>query len=221
MDVNSETTANPLLAGDALPDFGAIEAGHIRPAVGGVLASGRETLARLARADSPSLNWLRESELLIERINDVWNPVSHLNSVASNPELRDAYNDCLNEITAFYSDLGQNEALFKRYETLAGTLESGPEAELVRQSLRDFRLAGVALEGAAKQAFRDVTLELAARQAKFEQNVMEATDACEHHETDPAALAGLPEAVLERSRLAAQEKNLDGWLLKLDPPTYQ
>jgi oligopeptidase A len=50
---------------------------------------------------------------------------------------------------------------------------------------------------------------------------MDATDAFEHHETDPAALAGLPEAVLERARVAAQDKNLDGWLLKLDPPTFQ
>jgi len=221
MDVATDTSANPLLAGQPLPDFDAIEPAHIRPAIGEALAAGRATVASLAAVTEPSLDWLRESELLIERINDVWNPVSHLNSVASNPELRDAYNDCLNQITAFYTELGQNEALFRRYEQLAASLEGGPAAELVRQSLRDFRLSGVALKGEARQAFRDVSLELAASQAKFEQNVMDATDAFEHHETDRAALAGLPDQVLERAREAAAEKNLEGWLLKLDPPTYQ
>ena len=221
MDVETDKSANPLLAGEALPDFAAIEAGHIRPAIGSAIERSRAHVETLASVGEPSVDWLRDTELLLERINDVWNPVSHLNSVASNPELREAYNDCLNEITAFYSDLGQNEDLFRRYETLAASLDEGPAAELVRQSLRDFRLAGVALEGEAKKAFRDVSLELAARQAKFEQNVMDATDAFEHHETDNEALVGLPEQVLERAAVAAEEKDLEGWLLKLDPPTYQ
>src|SRR5690606_7213910 len=41
-----------------------------------------------------------------------------------------------------------------------------------------------------------------------------------HRETRADALAGLPEEMLERARAAAAEKGLDGWLLKLDPPTY-
>jgi oligopeptidase A len=63
--------------------------------------------------------------------------------------------------------------------------------------------------------------ELAAHQAKFEQNVMDATDAFEHRETDRAALAGLPEFVLERARLLAIERGYEGWCLRLDPPTFQ
>src|SRR5690606_40608386 len=62
--------------------------------------------------------------------------------------------------------------------------------------------------------------KLAALQATFEQNLMDATDAFEHHETRAEQLAGLPEETLERARAAAAEKGLDGWLLKLDPPTY-
>jgi oligopeptidase A len=221
MDGQTQANSNPLLAGDALPRFGAIEAAHVRAAVGRVLAEEREHLARLAAVREPSVDWLRETERLLERINDVWNPVAHLNSVASNPALREAYNDSLAAITAFFNELGQNEDLFARFETLGESLATGPEGELIRQSLRDFRLAGVALDGEAKETYRKVSLELAARQAEFEQHLMDATDAFEYHETDRAGLAGLPDQLLERASQAAREKKLEGWLFKLDPPTYQ
>jgi oligopeptidase A len=221
MDAAIDSDPNPLLAGAVPPDFGAIDARHIRPAVAEVLAAERARLAQLAAVDTPTREWLGATERLLERVHDVWNPISHLNSVASNPALREAYNECLAEVTAFFSDLGLNEALFSRFEALAGSIDSEPEAELIRQSLRDFRLAGVALEGEARAAYRAVSLELAAKQAAFEQNLMDATDAFEHHETDAARLGGLPEQVLERARGAAADRNLDGWLLKLDSPTYQ
>jgi oligopeptidase A len=221
MDAETQTNPNPLLAGDALPNFGAVEAEHIRPAVARVLAEERMRLERLAATAVPTLEWLCETERMLERVNDVWNPVSHLHSVASSPALREAYNDCLSQITAFFSELGQDEGLFARFEALAETLDTEPEAELIRQSLRDFRLAGVGLDGEAKEAYREVSLELAARQAEFEQHLMDATDAFEHHETQRSALAGLPDQLLERARATAAEKGLEGWLFKLDPPTYQ
>jgi oligopeptidase A len=214
MDAEAHLTENPLLHAVSPPNFGAIKAGHIRSAVGHVLSEQREHLDRLALVPAPDRAWLRETECLLEKVHDVWSPVAHLNSVASTPELRAAYNECL-------ADLGQNAALYSRFEQLAETLTSEPEAELVRQSLRDFRLAGVALEGEAKDAYRRVSLELAAKQAQFEQNLMDATDAFEYHELEAARLAGVPAQVLERAARAAADKGLQGWLLKLDPPTYQ
>ena len=77
------------------------------------------------------------------------------------------------------------------------------------------------LQGEARERFRAVMQELAGHQAKFEQNVMDATDAFEHRETDRAALAGLPEFVLERARAFAAERGFEGWCLRLDPPTFQ
>jgi oligopeptidase A len=214
---------NPLLAPTALPDFGAIRPEHVEPAVREVLAAQRRALTAAEAVATPDLDWLRGLEQINSRIHRVWGPVAHLNSVLSSPPLRDAYNRCLPLVTEFSTELGQNETLYKLFGALDQRVTPAQpvERQLVKHALRDFRLGGVTLTGAARDRFREVMQQLAAHQASFEQNVMDATDAFEHHETDKGALKGLPELALERARALAAERKVDGWLLRLDPPTFQ
>ena len=222
--MNDHAAANPLLAStNVLPDFGAIRPEHVEPAVRDVLAAQRRALGAAETVAAPTLDWLRDLERIGTEINRVWGPVSHLNSVLSTPPLRDAYNRCLPLVTEFNTEFGQNEALYRSYGALKERVTAAQPVErhLVTQALRDFRLGGVTLVGAARQRFREVIQQLAARQATFEQNVMDATDAFEHHETDRGALTGLPELAIERASRLAAEGKLEGWLLRLDPPTFQ
>src|SRR6185369_8785385 len=223
-DPHALENGNPLLAPGRLPEFEALRAEHVEPAINDVLAAQRVALERAERAVEPTLDWLRELEQIGTAIHRVWGPVSHLNSVLSSPALRDAFNRCLPLVTEFYTDLGQNEALYLRYGSLAPRAADGQhpvEAQLIAHALRDFRLSGVTLTGAPRERFRAIMQQLAALQARFEQNLMDATDAFQHHELDRAALAGVPDAVLVRARALAAEHGLDGWLLRLDAPTYQ
>jgi len=214
---------NPLLVQDGLPAFGAVEARHVEPAVDRMLAEARAAIGRLEAAESPTTDWLVQMERVNESVHDVWGPVEHLNAVVSSPELRAAYNTCLPLITEFQSEVGQNVALYERYRALEDTVpaDAGPLAALIEHAVRDFRLAGVALAGPEKQGFRDVMLKLASAQAAFEQNLMDATDAFAYHTTADEDVAGLPAFVLERARSEAAAQGDDGWLLKLDTPTYQ
>jgi oligopeptidase A len=206
-----------------LPAFTAIRAEHVEPAVRQVLADQRRALATAEQVGEPDLDWLRGLEHINTEIQRVWGPVTHLNSVLSTPALRDAFNRCLPLVTEFGTELGQNEALYKLFGALQTriTPQQPVEAQLISHALRDFRLGGVTLEGAARQRFKDVMQTLAARQASFEQNLMDATDAFQHHETDRGALAGIPEVFLDRAKALAAERGLEGYLLTLDPPTYQ
>jgi oligopeptidase A len=225
MATTTDTAAadNPLLDYRDLPDFAAVEARHVEPAVRGMLEQQRVAIERLEAAGDPTIEWVMGLEEVRERLHDVWGPVSHLNAVVSTPQLREAFNCCLPLVTEFDTDLGQNERLYAHFVTLERGVapQLAVVREVVRQNLRDFRLAGVALQGEPKRRFRDLISSLAARQAAFEQNLMDATDDFSHHETDAGALAGLPALLRERARAAAAEKGLDGWLLALDPPTYQ
>ncbi|HEY8427971.1 MAG TPA: hypothetical protein VIL20_06330, partial [Sandaracinaceae bacterium] len=166
---------NPLLAPDGLPRFDLIRPEHIEPAVRRTLEAQRAAVAEAERVDRPDVAWLARVERIHDEIRRVWGPVSHLNSVASTPPLRDAYNAALPLVTEFNTELGQNRALYDRFLELEQTLppERRVERELVAQTLRDFRLGGVALEGRERERFREIMQRLASLQAKFEQNLMD------------------------------------------------
>jgi oligopeptidase A len=62
---------------------------------------------------------------------------------------------------------------------------------------------------------------LASVQAKFDENVLDATNAWSRVVGDEVELSGLPAMIIERARAAAQAAGLPGWLLPLDAPNYQ
>ena len=213
---------NPLLEQRDLPDFAAVEPHHVEPAVRHVLERARRGLERICAVQRPTIEWLAEVEEIRESVRRVWGPVAHLNSVVSTPELRAAFNRCLPLVTEFETELGQNATLYRQFLALEATAPAPEQvARLIVQNIRDFRLAGVALEGDARRRFREIMLKLADDEARFEQNLMDATDAFAHHVSGADELAGLPEVVIARARAAAEAKDLEGWLLCLDPPTYQ
>ena len=187
-----------------------------------VLTRQRRGLERLERAESVSFDWALELERIHDAVHRVWGPVAHLNAVISSDELRTAYNNCLPLITEFGTEVAQNRQLYRGFQELEKLVGAGDavERQLITHALRDFRLAGVALEDDARQRFASVAQELAQSKAKFEQNLMDATDEFNYHETDAEALAGVPKNVLDRARRAAEQKHLSGWLLSLDSPTY-
>ena len=219
----TEPNLNPLLASRVLPAYSAVKPEHVEPAVRELLAEQRRALVAAESVTTPDLDWLRGLERINVELDRVWGPVSHLNAVLSSPPLRDAFNRCLPLVTEFGTELAQNETLYRLFSALQASVGASKpvERQLIDNALRDFRLGGVTLTGAPKQRFREVIQELAAKQAKFEQNVMDATDAFEHRETDRAALAGLPDFVLERAAALAAERGFAGLTLRLDPPTYQ
>jgi oligopeptidase A len=138
---------NPLLTDFSLPPFSAIRPEHVEPAIRELLARNRAELERLL-ADRVSWDTVvAPLEAMQHRLARTWSPVSHLNAVMNNDELRAAYNACLPLLTAWHTELGQNERLCAAYQTIlqseAATLRPA-QRKLLENALRDFRLAGVA-----------------------------------------------------------------------------
>jgi oligopeptidase A len=217
--------SNPLLDTSALPRFDEVRPKHVQPALDELIAAHRRKLAALlddpAAKDFTSL--IAPLEEMSHELSRVWSPVSHLQSVLEDPAWRDAYNASLPLMTEHATELSQNKRLHEAYQQIADDMpeDATPAMHmLVAQELRDFMLAGVALPEKEKAKYKELMQELAATQAKFDQNVQDATDAWHFHTSDEAQVAGLTEQVAERARLEAAEKGKDGWWLKLDFPTY-
>ncbi|WP_308419542.1 M3 family metallopeptidase [Chitinimonas koreensis] len=163
-----------------------------------------------------------------ERLSRAWNQVAHLNAVVNTPALREAYNAALPKLSQFGAEVSQNLALYRQYKRLAERLaESGDDAgypparrKIVENALRDFRLGGAELPEADKARFAAIKEELAQLAARFEQNLLDATDAYAHYVEDEAELAGLPDDVKAQCRAAAEKDGRAGYKLTLHMPVY-
>jgi oligopeptidase A len=216
---------NPLLTDQPLPAFGAIEARHVEPAIRQLLDENRAEIAGLLATGADRWDTLVVPlERMHHRLAKAWSPVGHLNGVMNGDELRAAYNACLPLLTAYHTELGQNAELCAAYQAVAGHEGAALDAEqrkVVENALRDFRLAGVSLPPERKQRFGEVMERLATAQAKFDENVLDATNAWSRQVTDERDLEGLPANTVRRAREAAVADGKDGWLFSLDTPTYQ
>ena len=216
---------NPLLHTQDLPPFSSIRAEHVEPAIRELLTENRAQLEQLLDAKEHTWDSLVVPlEELQHRLSRTWSPVGHLNGVLNSDELRAAYNACLPLLTAWHTDLGQNEKLYHAYDHIlraeGGKLDAG-QRKLLENALRDFKLAGVGLPAEQKQRFKQLMEQLATLQSKFDENVLDATNAWSKHVLSEGELRGLPTPIVERAREAAKAKELEGWLFALDPPNYQ
>jgi oligopeptidase A len=215
---------NPLLQDAQLPPFDAIRPEHVEPAIARLIAEQRARVAQIETESTPTFASVVEPlEELQHRLNRVWSPVGHLNAVMNSEALRSAYNACLPLLSEYHTDLAQSERLYRAYVHVnehEGARLDGVQREVIEHALREFRLAGVALDPARKARFKAAMMDLSRLSAKFEENVLDAINAWSHHVRDGGELAGINEAVVEQAHKRAVEKGLDGWLFGLDQPTY-
>src|SRR5215468_10667613 len=215
---------NPLLGQEPLPPFACIRPEHVEPGVRELLQRSRARIEQLAALERPTFATVIEPlEELQHTVSRAWSPVSHLNAVLNSDALRAGYNACLPLLSAYQTDLAQSESLYRAYRTIAeeeGAALAPVQRQVIEHALRDFRLAGVGLPAERKERFKTAMLELAQLQAKFEENVLDATNNWTWHTTDPGELRGLNEMLIEQARRRALEQQRPGWVLSLDQPTY-
>jgi oligopeptidase A len=215
---------NPLLQDTALPQFDAIAPEQIEPAITRLIAEQRARVAQIEAEPAPSFsNVVEPLEELQHRLSRVWSPIGHLNAVMNSEALRAAYNACLPLLSEYHTDLAQSERLYRAYAHVSereGETLDGVQREVIEHALREFRLAGVALDSARKARFKAVMMELSRLSARFEENVLDATNAWSHAVANRDELAGINEGVLEQARRRAVENGREGWVFGLDQPTY-
>jgi oligopeptidase A len=217
---------NPLLDFSGLPRFDEVKAAHVTPAIDRLLDQGRIILEQLASAtETPTWeNFVRPMEDMEEQISRAWSQVSHMNAVVNSPELREAYNDNLPKLTAFYADLSQDERLYARFralrESAAYSSLSPAQRKIVDNELRDFRLGGAELPEDKKARFKAIQEELSTLSAKFEENLLDTTNDFSLYIDQADSLRGIPPDALQAAQDAAREDGKTGWKFTLHFPSY-
>jgi oligopeptidase A len=220
---------NPLLAlveRADLPAFDRIRPEQAEPALDQVLARNRAELKILLESQAAPRwsSFIEPLEEIGDRLGRMWSAISHLWSVCNTEEWRKAYNACLPKITEYGLELAQSEPLFRAYERLAAAPgfedESGARRKAVADALRDFRLSGVALPPKEKERFKAISMRLSELQTKFEENLVDASQAWTLPILDEPRLKGMTESGKAQAAERARSKNKEGWLLTLDFPSY-
>ncbi|MFN4147990.1 MAG: M3 family metallopeptidase [Rhodocyclaceae bacterium] len=217
---------NPLLDFSGLPRFADIRPEHVAPAIRQLIDEYRALLEYLESPETPP-TW---DDFVVpltdagERLGRAWGVVGHMHGVNDVAEWREAYNALLPEVTRFYAELGQNQALYEKFKALAGSPEYAQlnpvRRRIVDHELRDFRLAGAELPPEMKPRFQAIQEELSALGAKFSENLLDATNAHAEWVFDEAGLKGLPEDVKRAARAAAERDGKPGWKFTLHAPSY-
>jgi oligopeptidase A len=218
---------NPLLDFSALPRFAEVRPEHVGPAVETLIAAGRGAIERLAALEaSPTWeNFVEPLDDANEKLARVWAQVNHLNAVVNSPVLREAYNAALPAVTQYFAEQGQDQRLHAGFKALKASpaFDSYAPARRrhVENELRDFRLGGAELPPPEKARFLAIREELAKLGSRFQDNLLDATNAFGLFVTDAAELSGIPQDVVETAAQAARKDARDGWKLTLHMPCYQ
>ncbi len=222
--MNQHATKNPLLEA-GLPPFDRIEPRHALPALEHLMERYREGLAAALadeRAGWDALAGVEEE--LMDRLECAWSPVAHLHSVVGGPEWREVYARAAVEISEFHTELDQHEGRFRAYRRLRDSEAwaglSAAQKRVVEHTLRDFRLSGIDLPPEAKKRYREIARELTELGTRFQQNILEASEAWTRSFESEEALAGLPPNELRQARQRAAEAGHEGWMITLDLPSF-
>jgi len=208
-----------------LPNFSQIKASEIKIEFEKMLADNRRLIEQLLEESEFTWNNLvHPLEDIQVQLNNFWAVISHLHAVMCTDELRSAYETCLPLITKYSTDLGINKDLYQAYKSIESSTSfqylSLAQKKVINNAIRDFELAGVALEGQAREEYQKIQLKLSELSNQFQQNVMDSTDAWSKLIEDETLLSGISDRIKQSLRQNAESKQLNGWLLSLDYPTF-
>jgi oligopeptidase A len=217
---------NPLLVPSELPAFSKIRPEHVKPAVEQAINNCKKVIERVL-ANKTQFTW----ENLIVPIDEVddalsklWSPVSHMNSVVSSDELREAHESCLPLLSEYGTFVGQHQALFEAYLNLQQSDEftglDTAQQKVITNALRDFKLSGIALNDADKKRYGEIVARLSELSSNFNNHVLDATHAFSVTIADKSELTGLPDSALAAAKELATSKEKTGYTFTLDIPSY-
>jgi oligopeptidase A len=217
---------NPLLIPQFRIPFDRIRAEHVEPAATELLTGARARLEAIAAAPGERTfdNTMHALDEMTEPLDYAMGVVRHLESVATYPELRAAFNGVQPQVSAFYSGVPLHEGLWNSLKKFAATAEgsrlTGARRRFLVKTMDAFRRHGAELDPIGKVRLEAIDVELTQLTTKFSENVLDSTNAFELVIDDEAKLAGLPPSARESAQESAKRKGREGWRFTLQAPDY-
>lgn len=209
-----------------VPQFDQIQLDTLKQDIEKNIQAGQRFLDEL---DTPPSDFAAQHALvqqldqLENAMSESWGMLSHLNAVMNNAQTREVYQALLPSLSEYYTQLGQHTALYQSYQQLHDSSQfsslSAAEQSAIRLALRDFKLSGVALEGANKARYAEISARLSQLSSDFSNHVLDATQAY-FKPLSEEELIGLPQSSIELLKQYGQQRELNQPVATLDFPAY-
>src|SRR5512140_2445030 len=183
---------NPLTEIKFKIPFDQVKATDVEPAVDELLTAANQRVETAAADPNP----LRAIDTMTEKLDFALSVVRHIESVATTPAFRAAFNAVQPKASAFYSSIPLNEGLWKAIKAYAGTEEGralqGTYRRFLTKTIDSFKRHGADLDAAGKARLKEIDVALSEATTKFSEHVLDATNAWDMVVTAEEQLKGLP-----------------------------
>ncbi len=169
-----------------------------------------------AELASKGVDWdsvVKPLDLISHEIGKSTSINSHINSVMYSDEFNKEYEKTLPIISKYYSEMTSNKALYKAYKRVEKLRLSKQQRHIINESIKDFELSGVALEGKDNERMMEIKERLSLLSNKFMKNSLKSTNEWKKL-VSKNSLKGYGDDQLEKI------KNGDKYELNLQIPVY-
>jgi len=166
-------------------------------------------------------NFVKPLEIMEEKLEEFFTPLSHLNSVNNSKQTQDIYTQALPIITQYSTQLSQNLDIYKAYKEIAlneaNTLTS-EQQRVLELNIQNFELSGAHLDEKTKTRLQEINLKKSELANQFSQNLLDATNAYEYIITNEKDIEGLPQSEIEAAKF--EDHGVTKYRFTLQMPSY-
>ncbi|MGC6422779.1 MAG: M3 family metallopeptidase [Flavobacteriaceae bacterium] len=169
-------------------------------------------------------NTLKRLDQLGELLSRNASLLHNLNAAETSPELQKTTQQAAPLLTDFYNNLRLDPALFERIQYVYSHKDNEQltteEQTLLNKQYKSFTRNGALLASEDKKRLKQIDTELTQLSLRFGEHVLADTQNYFLHLTKTSDIKGLPDSAVSAAKAAAQDRNLDGWVITLDYPSY-
>lgn len=206
--------------------FNEIKEEHYLPAFKELIEKSKKEIDEIANnSEEPTFsNTIEALAYSGEQLDAVSSIFFNLNSAETNDEIQKIAQEVSPLLSEYSSQISQNEALFNRIKKVFDEKEkyslNEEQQMLLNETYKGFVRNGALLNDEDKKKLEKINMDLSLKSLQFGQNVLAETNNYFKHITNKKDLAGIPDAILAQYAEEAKERNLEGYVVTLQYPSY-
>ena len=220
-------TSHPFLADDYHIRWSTLTPDQVEADIDKGLKLAETNLEKIRNLDDAEVsyeNTFGALEIASEELDRAWGRLNHLDSVCNNNDQRVALNAALPRVTAFYSAIPLDDAIWSKLkafsESDAAKSMDATHTRYIEETCASFIQSGADLPADKKSRVAEVQARLSEITQKFSENVLDSTNAWELIVDDESRLAGLPASCKAGAAADAAGKGHEGkWRFTLQYPS--